>query len=117
MLAVGDAENFRDLIFTDFLARKTNDLIEQTERIAHTARGLASDELECGFVGVDGFVFAEVFEVLDDIALDDAFEVETLATTQNRDRYLLRFGGREDEHDVRRRLFQDFEQRVERLRG
>ena len=45
----------------------------------------------------------------------DVGEVETLAARQDRDRQFLNFGGGEDEFDVRGRLFEGLQQRVERL--
>ena len=46
----------------------------------------------------------------------DTRKVEPLAAREDGDRNLLRLGRREDELHMRRRLFERFEQRVERLR-
>ncbi len=44
-------------------------------------------------------------------------QVELQAARQHRDRNLLRIGGRQNELDMRRRLFQRFQHRIERMAG
>src|SRR5690606_27744088 len=46
----------------------------------------------------------------------EALQIELQAARQDRDRQLLRIGGREQEIDVRRRLFEGLQQRIERVR-
>ncbi len=51
-----------------------------------------------------------------DVFVRDAMEVETLAARKNGLENLLRIGGAQNEHHVRRRLLKGLEQRVERRR-
>src|SRR5438270_3668864 len=53
----------------------------------------------------------------DDLVLAKPAENELLAPADDRQRNLLRVGGAEDEYDVRRRLLERLEQRVERRLG
>ncbi len=50
----------------------------------------------------------------DDLVRGNPPEVEPLAAGKDRRRELLRLRRRQNEHDVSRRLFQRFEQRIER---
>src|SRR5690554_152638 len=58
-----------------------------------------------------------MLEMIDDIVLADALKIKTLTAAQNRDRNLLRLGGREDKMRMRRRLFKRLQQGVKRLVG
>jgi fructose 1,6-bisphosphatase len=55
------------------------------------------------------------FQALADQARRQALEAELQAARQHGDRQLLRIGGREQEFDVRRRLLERLQQRVERM--
>ena len=115
--AIGYPEHLGDLRLLDALAAEADDLIEQTQRVAHAPGRLAGHDLQGGALRVDALLAAEMLEVLDDVVLPDPLKVKALAAAQDRDRNLLRLGRRKDKARVVRRLLQGLQQRVEGLGG
>ena len=65
-------------------------------------------------IGLDRFRAQDLHDLATDLRFVQPLEVELQATAQHRHQQLLRVGGGEQELDVPRRLFQRFQQRVER---
>ncbi len=78
-----------------------NHLVEQAHRVAHTARGFASDHAERCLVALDLLSLEHVAKPRRDHLRRDQLEVEALHPAQDGDRHLVHFGRREDEFDVR----------------
>ena len=90
-----------------------NGLVGQRERIAHRAVcGLREQAQRIGFV-LHAFVVQHTAQVVDDVPGRHLLEVELQAARQHRDGHFLRVGRREDELEVRRRLFERLQHRVE----
>ena len=88
-------------------------LVEQAEAVAHAAVGGAREHRQRFRLGLDAFRCNQRFKVADDLVRQQAPEIELQAARQNSDRDLLRVGGGEHELDVRRRLLERLEQRIE----
>jgi hypothetical protein len=101
---------------TSVAGRSRDDLVEQRERVAHRASGLARHEGDGGVVEADAFSAEDVLDARADLLRGQELEIIPLAAGQNRDRNLVHLGRREDELHVRRRLFEGLEQGVERAR-
>ena len=85
------------------------------EPVAHAAFRGARDGLQARGVERDALGRADLLELRLNLRDREALEVELQAARQHGDRQLLRIGRREQELDVRRRLFERFQQRVERM--
>ncbi|CAB3871780.1 hypothetical protein LMG1864_02808 [Achromobacter ruhlandii] len=92
-------------------------LVGQRQRVAHrTRRGLA-DQAQGRHFEADLLLAQHRLQVAHDGVGRHLLQIELQAARQHRDRDLLRVGRGEDEFDVRRRLFQRLEHRVERVPG
>ena len=89
-------------------------LVQKRERIAHGTVGQACDPSQDAFLRADPFRVDDLLEMLGDRRGVDRPEVEALTPTLNRGGDLLRLRRGEDELDVRRRLLERLQQRVER---
>jgi hypothetical protein len=90
-------------------------LVEGRERVTNASLGMTSDDLERVRCDVDVLGLGDLAEVgLEDVDRD-APEVESLGARDDRLKDLVSLGGREDEDDVRRRLLEGLQERVERL--
>ena len=98
-------------------AAERDDLIQQALRVAHTAGAVFGDFLQAMRIDADAVMFADGFQLADDLLLGQRFEFEALAPRENGFRNFDQFGGCENKHHLRRRLFQRFEQGVERFFG
>ncbi|CAB3690812.1 hypothetical protein ACAE110713_22285 [Achromobacter aegrifaciens] len=94
-----------------------NGLVGQRQRVAHGARGRLPDQPQGRHVEAHRFLAEHGLQMADDGIGRHLLQVELQAARQHRHRNLLRVGGREDEFDVRRRLFQCLEHGVERMPG
>ncbi len=88
-------------------------LIGQAQRVAHAAVGGARQQLQRTRVAGDLLRRQHRFQLLTDLIDVQRFEVELQTARENGHRQLLRIGGGQQEFDVRRRLFQRLQQRVE----
>ncbi len=92
-------------------------LVEQGKRVAHRALGGAGDQRQRIVVDLDLLQVADRGEVADQhVGLDPA-QVEAQAARAHRHRHFFDLGGREQELDVFRRLFQRLQQAVESRLG
>ena len=88
-------------------------LIGEAQGIAHAAvGGLGQGQQGAGLERLT-FLIQHPFQLLGDLALIQAFEVELQAAGQDGDRELLRIRGGQQELHIGGRLFQGFEQRIE----
>ena len=111
------AKHREHVAFLDFVAAKADELVEGGLRVAHSAVGPAGDGVERGFVNLHLFLQRDVSQVLRDEGRGNPPQIEALAARQNRRQDLLRLGCREHELHMSRRLFERFEERVERFLG
>ena len=95
----------------DHLARRA--LVEETQRVAHAAIGQARDELRRVVLQREALFARDVFQIPRDGGGVDALEAVALAAGQDRRRDLLELRGCKNEHQVLRRLLEDFQQGVE----
>ena len=89
-------------------------MVEERERVPHTAVGLLRDDVETVWVGVDALLLREVLEVLHDVVHLHTVEVKYLTTRENRGQNLVLLRGREDEFCVGGRLFERLQKGIER---
>ena len=92
---------------------KRNRLIGEAERITHAAVSGDGQRLQGFGFRLDPLGAQNAGQPFTDQRRRQTFEVELQATRQNRDRQLLRIGGREQKTDMRRRLFQRLQQGIE----
>src|SRR5690606_26840716 len=114
--ATRDAERLRDLDADEPLPTERDDLIEERERVAHRAGGLAGDERDRVVVGGDALLAEDLADPSGDHRLRDEPEVVALAARADGDGDLVDLRRREDELHMGRRLLERFEERVERRR-
>ena len=113
----GEPVNVRDVAFGNFFPAEGNDLVENRLRIAHPAVGEARDGDERGAVGFHAVVFRDFPQPRGDFLFGNRLKFEALAARRDRFENFVRLRRREDELDEFRRLFDDFEQRVEGVLG
>ena len=94
-------------------AAERDQLIEQAQPIAHAAVGGTRQMRECRGLEVELLGGRDHFHALGDEARGQTLQAELQAARQHGDGQLLRVRGREQEFDVRRRLFERLQQRVE----
>src|ERR1700683_1627389 len=92
---------------------ESDQLIEQAQSIAHAAVGGARQKRESRRLEVELLRGRDHPHALGDEARGQAFQAELQAARQYGDGQLLRVRGREQEFDVRRRLLERFQERVE----
>ena len=91
-------------------------LVEQRQRVTHAALRATRDRTQGTGLEFHLLGLRDLRQPLDDLLRRQAPQVELQAARQDGDRQLLRIGGREQELDVRWRLLQRLEQRIERMR-
>ncbi|KGC60766.1 hypothetical protein DP61_5292 [Burkholderia pseudomallei] len=101
--------------FRHFVRRIRDRLIGQRQRIAHAALRRAREKTQRLRLERDALFAENPLEMRHDVPGRHLLQIELQAARQHGDGNLLRIGGREDELDVRRRLFERLEHRVERM--
>ncbi len=109
-----EPEFLTDLLERDGTFGEAHDLIEERVRVAQRAGRLLRDPEERLIVGVDRHLRGDLGELRLHLVNGNEAEVELLAARTDRRRNLVDLRRREDEDDVRRRLLDRLEQRVER---
>ena len=110
-----DRAEHRVHVGRDELAAAVRDrLIEQREAVAQRAVGRAREHVDRLVLEHDALGAEDRAHLADDLLGRQALEVELDAAREHRHRQLLRIGRREQELDVRRRLLERLEERVER---
>ena len=97
--------------------RKGDQLIEQTDRVAHRPLRCARDELHRLGVDLHLLRLRDVGQPRNDLLFTVPPKHELLASPDHGQRDLLRVGGAKHEHDMRGRLLEGLQQRVERGLG
>ena len=115
--AIRHAQKRDYIVIGDFRSTVGEHLIQRGKRVPHTTVRLPGDEAQCGGRDADLFMLRDRRQLFDNLCQRYAAEIEALAAGQDGNRNLLNFGGREDEFDVWRRLFQHFQQSVEGVFG
>ena len=91
-------------------------LVEDRQPVARRPFGRARDQLQRLRLGLDALRLDDMRKMPGQQVGRNAPQVEALAARQDRHRHLVHLGRRQQEFDVRGRLFQRLEQRVERRR-
>ena len=107
-------EVFDDLLVSDIPLTEGGGLVEDAQGIAHSAIGFLCDDVQGSLFVLETLFLGYTFEVVDGVTNRHAFEVIDLTTTEDGWQYLVLLCCRQDEDDMSRRLFQRFEERVER---
>ena len=110
---IKDIERRGHILIVERRAAERHRLIEHRQRIAHTAIGLMSNEVESLVVGLNTLLRGDVAQILNAIFHLYAVEVVYLATRQDGGYNLMLLGRRKDEYSVTRWLLQRFEKGVE----
>ena len=92
-------------------------LVQYGEGVTHRSSAGADHQRQHALGHLDVLTFAEGLQVLQQGLGRNQAERVVVGTRADRADDLVRFGGREDELDVGRRLFNDFQQGVESCRG
>ncbi|MBV6417113.1 MAG: hypothetical protein CMLOHMNK_01750 [Steroidobacteraceae bacterium] len=94
-------------------AAERDQLVEQRQAVAHAAVRRMRDRLQRGRLEGDAFGSQDLRHSRGDRGDRQALQVELQAARQHGHRQLLRIGGREQELDVRWRLLERLQQRIE----
>ena len=92
-------------------------LIGQAHGVTHRTVSGATEQPQCIVFERHVFGGQDVGQMLDHTLRRHVLQRELQAARQNRCRKFLRVSGRQDELDVRRRLFEGFQQRIEGMAG
>ena len=114
-LGAGGAEEGGDDGVVDLAAAEDAGLVQERQRVAGAALGVARDGGGGRLRERDALGGGDGLEVLRELLHGDAAEVEALAPADDRRRHLVRLGGGEHEPDAGRRLLEDLQQGVEGL--
>ena len=107
------AEHVAHIVAFQHTLAMGNGLIEQAECVAQTAIGSFRDHWQRGIVVGNFFGDQNMLQTRNDLLRRQRLQMELQATGQHRYRHFLRVGGRQQEHHMRRWLFQGFQQRIE----
>ncbi len=110
---VDAAQHLRDLVVVQGAATIGDRLVQQAQAVAHAAVGGARDALHRRLLRRHRFRGQDLLQVTHDLVRQQAAQVEAQAARQDGDGNLLGVGGGEHELDVRRRLLERLQQRVE----
>ena len=92
-------------------------LVQKTQRVAQRAVGNVREQLRTVRPEVDALLLRDVVQPSHDLARQNAAERKALAARENGRGHLVQLGRRQNEHQVLRRLLQNFQQRVKRRDG
>ncbi len=113
-LLIDNAKELRHFLARHLLAAIGNNLIQQALAVAHAPFGFLGHQQQRLVVNLYAFFAADVAQLFDNFRQWHAAKIKTLAARENGGGNFVDFGGRKNKHHMRRRLFQRFEQRVER---
>ena len=117
VLCVQHVQVFNDLLIGDIPLTERYRLVEDTQRIAHTAICLLSNDSQCLFLILHALFLCHGFQMTDGVTHRHTLEVIDLTTTQDGRQNLMFLGGGKDEDDMGRGLFQRLQEGVEGSRG
>ena len=118
-LTTGNAEQIADVVRVDrviaigvvLLAIRCQ-LIQQSQRIAHTASRMLADHIQSVPFDRHAFLLGHAREMLDNGCTGESLEIESLASRDDGRQKLFGIGGRQNELGVRRRFLECFQERV-----
>ena len=113
LIVIQRAEHGADRVSGKLTVTAGNCLVSQAQRITQAAVRRAGQQLQGARLVNDLLFIKNVFKLCADLLNVQRLQMELQAARQDRDRQLLRIGGRQQEFDMRRRLFQRFQQGVE----
>ena len=114
-LAPDEAQTLLDALRRQRAAVEARALVEERERISHAAVRLLREKAQRFPFARDLHLFRHIRKPRFDLLDGDASEIKALAARLDRRRHLVRLRRRKDENDMRGRLFERLQQRVERL--
>ncbi|CFP07748.1 Uncharacterised protein [Bordetella pertussis] len=117
MALVDRAQHAAHRFFAEIAGAIGNGLVGQRQRVAHGTAGRLADQAQRRHFEADLLFAQHCLQMPHDRVGRHLLEIELQAARQHRDRDFLRIGGRQDELDVRRRLFQRLEHGVEGMPG
>ena len=92
-------------------------LVEEGQRVTGRVLGMPGDRVGSRVVQRDALGRGDLLQQLREPLHGVPAEIEALAAADDRGGHLVGLGGREHEADAGRRLFEDLQQRIERLTG
>ena len=110
-------EHLIHVVLGNRFAAERHGLIQQTQRVAHTAFTRLGHRPQTSFIDRDADVCHNFLETRNDLPTGNPAKVEMLAAGRDRRRDFVDFSRRKDKHRVRRGLFQCLQERVERRIG
>ena len=115
VVGIEDVEVFDGLLEGDVALRETRHLVEDGERVAHTAIGLLRYHAQGLLLIGDFFAFGHHLQLLDDVGHGHSLEVVDLAAREDGGQDLVLLGRGEDEDDMGGRFLQRLEEGIEGL--
>ena len=112
----GRAQEFENVLRTDFFFAAGDALVENAEAVTHGAVRVGRDDAQRIFRNVDADFAADVCHAGHERVLRNPLEIKAHASGQNRCRKLLYFGGCQNEGYIFRRFFQGFQKCVKSAR-
>ena len=111
--AAAPARQLADALQRKLSAAKSHGLLRERQRVAQGSVGLAGDLPDTLLVGLDILLRADVLKAANGVG--DSYPVKgyVLAARAYSDRHLVGLGRRQKKYDVRGRLLQRLQQRVE----
>jgi hypothetical protein len=116
-VAPDEAQHGNHVLDLDCRAGEGNHLVERALRVAHAAVPRTRHQHDGRIVDLEPLGVRDPAQLFGNRLQPDGLELEDLRAGLNRRGHLLDLGGRHHEDDVRRRLLDGLEERVERLRG
>ena len=102
------------LLIGDVAAAERRHLVEDAQRVSHTAVGLLSDDVQRRLLHLDAFLLRHMLQMTHDVVHRHALEVVDLASAHDGRQNLVLLRRRQDEDGMLRRLLQRLQERVER---
>ena len=113
-LCIHGSQNVQDLIVGKYLSQiKRNTLIQKAQSISHGSVAFFCHIAHSFILRFHSFCSQKLRKPGSYGINGDPVEIVTLASGQDRDRYLMGLRGRQDKNNIGRRLFQCFQKSVE----
>ena len=117
IFVIQDVQVLHHVRHLDIRPAERHRLVEDGKGIAHSAIGLLRNDMQAFIIDRNVFPRSDGPQVPDDIGNADAVEIVGLAAGEDGGEDFVLLGGGENENGVCRRLFQRFQEGIERLRG
>src|SRR5262249_12316157 len=116
-LLLDRADQLQDRLCRDLARRRRRKLVERRDGVAERAVRAACDQRQRCVLGLDALAVADATEKLDQLGKTWTLEDERLAAGAHGWKDLGELGRAEDEHQMRRRLLDQLQQRIPRRIG